>query len=79
MQIFNAAQKYQLISLKTECIEFLDKELNPKNALTILEHCLCYNETDLTNRCLKMIEQYTKKCLPHRNLSQYQLKRYHIF
>ena len=59
MHILNAAKKYQLISLQKHCTEFLDKELDSNNACTILEHCRFFNETELTDKCLKLIEKNT--------------------
>ena len=60
MHILNAAQKYQIDSLKTLCIDFLEKLLDANNVCTILEHRRFFNETQLAEKCLQLIEQNTK-------------------
>ena len=60
MHILNAAQKYQIDSLKTLCIKFLENQLDANNVYTILEHCRFFHETHLAEKCLKLIEKNTK-------------------
>ena len=61
MHILNAAKKYQLVSLQKSCTEFLDKELDSNNACSILDHCRFFNEIELADKCMKLIEQNTKE------------------
>ena len=61
MHLLNAAKKYQLISLQTRCTEFLEKELDSNNVCSILDHCRFFEETELENKCMKLIEESTEE------------------
>ena len=60
MHILNASKKYDIPLLTQSCVDFIDKSLNPNNACSILKHSLFFEEKELTNRCMLMIEDNTQ-------------------
>ena len=63
MQLLHAAKKYQLSALVKRCVTFLDNELQPSNACSILNHCQFFGENELGKKCLEKIEQNTEDAL----------------
>ena len=60
MFILYAAKKYLLLGLTTKCTDFLSKHLNASNACAIYDQSLLFQEVDLTERCMNLIQRRTR-------------------
>ena len=70
MHVLHASKKYQLKALENLCVKFLNKELNAANACSILEHSRFFNEKELENRCMEVIEAQTKEAFSSDGFSE---------
>ena len=61
MQVLYAAKKYILPSLADECIEFLQRNLDPTNVFCVLSHAQQYDEKNVVDRCWEMIDRKTEE------------------
>jgi len=63
MQVLYVSKKYILPSLADECIEFLQRNLDPTNVFCVLSHAQQYDEKRLVDRCWEMIDKKTEDVL----------------
>ena len=59
MYMVYASKKYDRPQLTSENAELIDKCLEPTNTFTVLENSLFFEESALSNKCLKIIEEQT--------------------
>ena len=59
MQVLYVAKKYILPSLVDECIDFLQRNLDPSNVFCVLSHAKQYDESNLVDRCWEIIDRKT--------------------
>ena len=58
-QVLYVAKKYILPSLADECIDFLQRNLDPTNVFCVLSHAQQYDEKSLAGRCWDVIDRKT--------------------
>lgn len=63
MQVLYLAKKYMVPSLAEKCTEYLKDNLDVSNVFCILPYADKFEETDLKNRCWKVIETDTEKAV----------------
>jgi len=61
MQVLYVAKKYILPSLVDECIDFLQRNLDPTNVFCVLSHAKQYDESNLVDRCWDVIDRKTEE------------------
>ena len=61
MQVLYVAKKYILPSLAVECIDFLERNLDPTNVFCVLSHAKQYDESNLVDRCWDVIDGKTEE------------------
>ena len=65
--ILYASKKYIITNLSKQCLQFLDSQLSVDSAPQILEQSLLYDENDLKDKVLSMIEQDALAVLSSQN------------
>ena len=60
MKVLYVAKKYILPSLADECIDFLQRYLDPLNVFCVLSHAQQYDEKILVDRCWEVIGRETE-------------------
>ena len=63
MAVFYVAKKYILPSLVDECIDFLQKNLDPENVFCVLPHAQQYDAKNLVDRCWEVIDRTTAEAV----------------
>lgn len=63
MTTLYTAKKYAVPSLETACVEFLKKNLSADNAFMLLTQARLFDEPQLANLCLEMIDKHTNEAL----------------
>ena len=61
MQVLYVAKKYILPSLVDECIDFLQRNLDPTNVFCVLSHAQQYDESNVVDRCWELIDRKTEE------------------
>ena len=54
----NLAQKYFIEGLARECVEFMKRNLQTENVIKILRDADAFNESDLSEACLNIIDKH---------------------
>ena len=63
MHVLYLAKKYFVPSLAEKCAEFLRKNLDASNVLSILPHAQKFEDKNLENRCWEVVEVHTEEAL----------------
>ncbi|XP_044737376.1 BTB/POZ domain-containing protein 2-like [Chrysoperla carnea] len=63
MSTLYAAKKYNVAELELFCVDFLEKSLTANNAFLLLNQARFYDELELAESCLKVIEKNTREAL----------------
>lgn len=62
MCIMYAAKKYMLPGMNSKCADFLQQQVDETNVCTILDQSLAFDEHDLVEKCIKIIQYKTEVC-----------------
>ena len=62
-EVLTLAKKYNIPSLATECVNYLERVLNPKNVFEILLQAQNFEEKALEERCWQYIDNKTFECV----------------
>lgn len=63
MSTLYAAKKYNVAELELFCVDFLEKSLTTNNAFLLLNQARFYDELELVESCLNLIEKNTTEAL----------------
>ncbi|KAJ2949686.1 hypothetical protein O0L34_g15617 [Tuta absoluta] len=63
INLYKAANKYILVHLDQQCLDYLSKMLNPKNVCQIYEFSRFFGEDLLEEKCIKMLTTKTQYVL----------------
>ena len=67
IQVLYAARKYQIKTLEYLCIEYLGGNLDPHNALILLDQARKFEIPPLEELCLQLIDQSTTEVIDSEN------------
>lgn len=67
------ANKYLVPVIGDKCIDFVKKNLNPDNVLTVLSHALFLNEKVLEDECWNVVDLHTSKVLESEHFAELDL------
>ena len=62
-EVLSLAKTYKVPSLVMECLEFLERELNPNNVFEVLSQAQRFEEQGLEARCWQFIDNSTFECV----------------
>ena len=63
IKVMYLAKKYIIPSLSEKCVEVFQESLQPDNAVTVLEQALHFDEKELENKCLEVVESKAGKII----------------
>ena len=63
ISVMYLSKKYIVPSLTKECVDFLERGLDPENVLTILEQAIYFDEKDFEMKCWKVVDRHLKEIL----------------
>ena len=63
IQVLYVAKKYIVKSLADECVQFLQRKLDPENVFCVLSHAEQYDEKVLVDQCWEMIDRETEEAM----------------
>ena len=63
LHVMYAAKKYLIDGLVDGCKEFLDQEMSTSNVCTILSHCVLYDEQELIDKCMELVNDHPEEVL----------------
>lgn len=63
MPVLHAAHRYQVHSLTTKCVEFVEGNLSADNACSLLEQCVEFDDQPMVDCCTQFIARHTADVL----------------
>ena len=63
LHVMYAAKKYLIDGLVDRCKVFLDQEMSISNVCTIMSHCVLYDEQELIDKCMELVNDHPEEVL----------------
>lgn len=57
------AEKYQVASLSSSCVSFLEDSISSENALVVLDSALAFEKESLIRQCAQVLSDHTEDIL----------------